>query len=309
MNIKKWKQKNEIGKVKVYYAFFGETGYYQNCVNYGGYEKDSLRGKRADLKMFWVYLISKGFTENSQLSALTADVLLSYFGYMAKVKKYEPSTIRRKLATLQHFFNTLQQEHGYPLPLKKFPNVHVQKKDIKMITPQQIQVVLNYLDGKSFNSLTLRTAFIMLILMGLRGGKELTQLKRDQIDMNNQFIKNLARKGKKIQTLPFSNQVKEQLLIYTYHRDKLPVKSKYLLIMENGKRFNYTRLSRTLRPFNTQSHKIRHTFATNLYDKTKDIKLVSIALGHSSTATTDGYIHRTKCELEQALTANPIITL
>ncbi|KYG65262.1 hypothetical protein AZI87_11955 [Bdellovibrio bacteriovorus] len=37
-------------------------------------------------------------------------------------------------------------------------------------------------------------------------------------------------------------------------------------------------------------HCLRHTFATNLYRKTKDIKLVQIALGHKNILNTQVYV-------------------
>lgn len=37
-------------------------------------------------------------------------------------------------------------------------------------------------------------------------------------------------------------------------------------------------------------HSLRHTFATNLYRKTKDIKLVQLALGHVSILSTQVYV-------------------
>ena len=48
-------------------------------------------------------------------------------------------------------------------------------------------------------------------------------------------------------------------------------------------------------------HTLRHTFATDLYRETKDIRLVQKALGHSDLSTTMIYTHIVDDELEQSL--------
>ncbi len=52
---------------------------------------------------------------------------------------------------------------------------------------------------------------------------------------------------------------------------------------------------------NIHPHTLRHTFATDLYRKTKDIMLVQKALGHSDISTTMIYTHIVDDELEEAM--------
>lgn len=44
------------------------------------------------------------------------------------------------------------------------------------------------------------------------------------------------------------------------------------------------------KPVDKKFHSLRHTFAVNLYRRTKDIKLVQIALGHTSLLNTMVYV-------------------
>ena len=48
-------------------------------------------------------------------------------------------------------------------------------------------------------------------------------------------------------------------------------------------------------------HSLRHTFATDLYRKTKNLRITQKALGHSNIATTEIYTHIVDDELENAL--------
>ncbi len=50
-------------------------------------------------------------------------------------------------------------------------------------------------------------------------------------------------------------------------------------------------------------HTLRHTFATDLYRESKNIRLVQKALGHSSIQTTQIYTHLVDDELESAMKA------
>jgi integrase/recombinase XerC len=48
-------------------------------------------------------------------------------------------------------------------------------------------------------------------------------------------------------------------------------------------------------------HGLRHTFATLLYGRTKNLLLVAKALGHARVTTTQVYAHIADAELEEAL--------
>jgi site-specific recombinase XerD len=77
----------------------------------------------------------------------------------------------------------------------------------------------------------------------------------------------------------------------------------YLLRNEYGRKihqshFNelFTRISQRLNIEHFSPHNIRHTFGTNIYKQTGDIKKAKEALGHESINTTDIYTHITEAE-------------
>ena len=54
-------------------------------------------------------------------------------------------------------------------------------------------------------------------------------------------------------------------------------------------------------------HALRHTFATDLYAETTNIRLVQKALGHSDLSTTMIYTHVFDSDLEAALRERPVV--
>ena len=48
-------------------------------------------------------------------------------------------------------------------------------------------------------------------------------------------------------------------------------------------------------------HDLRHFFATNLYNRHKDILLVKEALGHKTLESTLRYSHKTEAEIASAM--------
>ncbi|WP_367752941.1 tyrosine-type recombinase/integrase [Ammoniphilus sp. 3BR4] len=52
---------------------------------------------------------------------------------------------------------------------------------------------------------------------------------------------------------------------------------------------------------NLNAHKLRHSFATRLYENSKDIVLVKDQLGHESVETTNLYTHLSNTQRKRAL--------
>lgn len=96
-------------------------------------------------------------------------------------------------------------------------------------------------------------------------------------------------KGGKIRYVPVSPELQAVL-------EKAPTQGKLVALSNSGARAAITRIAEALdveggRPSGVVgSHDLRATFATTVYERTKDILLVQKLLGHSSVATTQRYI-------------------
>jgi site-specific recombinase XerD len=85
--------------------------------------------------------------------------------------------------------------------------------------------------------------------------------------------------------------------------------SEYLFTTESAKPLHPSYFRSAIKRYNDQAaiaknvhpHTFRHTFATHLYKKTKDIRLVQTALAHSDLSTTMIYTHVEDDRLEAAM--------
>ncbi len=153
----------------------------------------------------------------------------------------------------------------------------------------------------------LRNRCLMLVMLdcGLRA-REALQLAVRDIDWQSGKLKVRQGKGKKDRVLWLNEAALEWLRQW---RERRPGQGAVLFTTLAGEplRDNYLRamvkrygkkagISKDVHP-----HMLRHTFATDLYRDTKNIRLVQKALGHTSLGTTMIYTHIVDDELEDAL--------
>ncbi len=121
----------------------------------------------------------------------------------------------------------------------------------------------------------------LLILLALKTGaraSEILNLKRSDIDPYEQslFIKGI--KGSNDRELPIQQKLFFQLQT---HAEQTKTEKIFSI--------SYPRLVQIwlhYRPVHKKFHSLRHTFAIELYKKTKDLRLVQFALGHRNISNT-----------------------
>lgn len=149
------------------------------------------------------------------------------------------------------------------------------------------------------------TAMIRLMVnAGLRS-REVLNLKIDEVDFIEGKVFISQSKGKKDRVLWIGAEDLEFLKAWL----SLKPESAYIFTTLKGKKLmdRYLRAMvkrRALRAGikkDVHPHMLRHSFATDLLRKTKNIRLVQKALGHSSISTTMIYTHIIDEELSSAM--------
>ncbi len=217
-------------------------------------------------------------------------------------KKYSPTSIMRKIASIRGFFNwACTNEIISSNPALTLEQPKVPQKLPKVISVAEIEEILNQ------NLTKLQTVTVELLYgCGLRVS-ELVNLKTTDYNLKNKFLE-CTGKGSKERIVPLGtkavNAIKKYLPEREFFLQKNNTKSERLLINEHGKEVTrqevYTfiheqgkNLHKTISP-----HTLRHSFATHLLENGADLRVVQELLGHSNVSTTQLYTHISKKRLK-----------
>jgi len=217
-------------------------------------------------------------------------------------------SIKRKMCTVRSFYDYLfknQRISSNITELVPLPKIH--EKPIIRLSREEMERILELPQSgekmskaqQKFLKITAKRDFALLSLFlgtGIRVS-ECVGMNMDDIDFeNNAFI--VTRKGGNQVVLYFPPEVAEALAAYMEERkqaDPLPGHEEALFLSIQRKRITqravqnlvkkYAAVAAPLKP-RISPHKLRSTYATNLYQETGDIYLVADVLGHSSVDTT-----------------------
>jgi integrase len=144
---------------------------------------------------------------------------------------------------------------------------------------------------------------------GLRVGETLS-LRPEHINFDEGRLMVREGKGAKDRVLWFGDSTREELLEWAERR---PEDSPWFFPTKKGTKTASSSLRRAVKAAvrdaripeaeSVSPHTFRHTFATDLYQKTKDIELVRQALGHESIETTMIYTHLVNDDVKNGMKA------
>lgn len=145
----------------------------------------------------------------------------------------------------------------------------------------------------------------VMLDVGLRSS-EVIELKIQDINWTTGRLKVRQGKGQKDRMLWINEDLLEFLGEW---RESRPVQVSSLFVTLKGEAIQARYLRAMIKRLGKKAgiqkdvhpHMLRHTFATDLYRETKNIRLVQKALGHSDLSTTMIYTHIVDDELEGAL--------
>jgi site-specific recombinase XerD len=297
-------------------------------VNYASGVRHTERSKKKDLEHFLKFLKTiRRVKDVGELTwrDLSTSVIEKFIEDRLRVNE-SPATVRRRLATIKHFCRTLSEtlpEFLNPARSVKPPGVDILRP--KSLPDSELAEVIDYtnelrsteLSFKKLRDITLVETFLAT---GLRAD-EIRKLRRGQIADCGEWLHDVRTKGRKFRKVYLPEQLRQSLATYLNARSaylteqKVPLSGKTdkgLPLFVSAFRANVTELDsyrlseksvwRIVKKIaKTHPHKLRHTFATKLLDRTNDIRLVAQALGHSDVRVTMKYTERTDEDIARAL--------
>lgn len=146
----------------------------------------------------------------------------------------------------------------------------------------------------------------LMLETGLRAG-EVVALKPEHLNMMTCKLVVREGKGAKDRTLWIGDELRDLIGEWLGRR----AESEWLFPTREGTQLDTRYLRSIVKRYAERAeisewekvspHTLRHTFATDLYRETKNIRLVQKALGHSDLSTTMIYTHIVDEELEDAM--------
>ncbi len=190
-------------------------------------------------------------------------------------------------------------KYAYTAILQKDPTSGIkrpknEKKIPEVLTKEEVIRLIN-------SSKTTKSKLIlqMLYSSGLRVS-ELVNLKKQDLDFNENIGWVRAGKGKKDRMFILSKKLSLKLKKYTEkHSDwhyifseNKPLSTRNIQKIVQKTAF-FAGINKHVHP-----HTLRHSFATHLLDAGNDLRRIQELLGHSSIATTQGYVHVSSAQLK-----------
>lgn len=272
----------------------------------------TARAKRYDIETFRIFL---GERATNPIASITPETIKEFIDTRLAAGDAQ-STVRRRAFTLSHFFKRVAERNGI-----ENPTLGVQKPKKHYGAPRALD---NESKEKLRRNVALQPrdrAIVEIMLQAGLGRGEVVSLIYGQLDRravvggeSQWFLRNIRRKGVGFRDLPLMPGARAALGAYLPERAAALKKTAPTLDPEDAAYplFVSTRRARAGVPSSFRvsdvtvykmikraakecgiadmtPHRLRHTFARNLFDETKDIRLVSQALGHSDLNQTMRY--------------------
>jgi len=214
-----------------------------------------------------------------------------YLTFITSFYSYQSTTLNRILSTLSSFYRYLTIQEITPAnPVPGIDRPKLKNKEITYLKHSQVIRLLSTIEDPR-DHLIFRTIYAT----GLRVS-ELCSITIEDIDFEEQTIR-VVGKGGKIRVVFIDAQTLSDMEQYIKNRIFGPV-----FIGQQNKPISPRTVQHIFKqyaPAGITPHKIRHSYASELYRRSKNLRVVQDNLGHASIRTTEVYLHTDLDERKQ----------
>lgn len=275
----------------------------------------TLKTNLIDLELF------KNFVDQEQIRIIDGPATMAFQYYLKHDRDNCGASINRKIFTLKcyaHFLRAMDVPNADNLPFYDVLKIRQGYRNRpNALSIRQVKSLFDSIDRNTVLGIRDYALYALMYQTGLRVG-EVHCLNLDNIDFKKNQL-SVRGKGNKIRILHLTDEMHQILVEYLAVRDFLHKadESDALFISKKGNRLAIRTMEDNMKKlffrtklntsFNVTCHTLRHSFASHLNDKDVDILVIQSLLGHSSTRSTEPYIHPSMDKIRQAMEKLPSV--
>jgi site-specific recombinase XerD len=214
---------------------------------------------------------------------VSAALVTDFFSALSEGRDYKPKTLHRMISTLSSFYRYLYTQGVVVAnPMLGVERPRIKNQELKYLKHSQVIRLLNTIESER-DRLIVR----LIYATGVRVS-ELCAINVEDIDFEEQTIR-VKGKGDKIRTVFVDEETLDEIERFVGNTIEGP-----LFLGQQGNHISprtVQHLFRQYAPPGITPHKIRHSYASELYRRSKNLRVVQENLGHSSIKTTEIYLH------------------
>jgi site-specific recombinase XerD len=209
--------------------------------------------------------------------------ITDYFSFINSRKTYKPTTTHRIISSLSSFYRFLYSQGVITAnPMIAIERPKIKDQELRYLKHSQvIRLIASITDDR--DRLIVRTIYAT----GVRVS-ELCGINIEDIDFEDEMIK-VRGKGGKIRIVFVDHETLEDISRFIGNRIEGP-----LFLGQQGHHISPRSIQHIFKLYAPQGitpHKIRHSYASELYRRSKNLRVVQENLGHTSIKTTEIYLH------------------
>ena len=273
----------------------------------------TVKSNRVDLGLF------KNFICSQNLQTIDGPAVIDFQYYLKKQRQNCGASINRKIFALRSYGNFLKLYDVSCADALPFYDVlkirQGYRKRPSALTPQQISLLFKTIEPDTILGVRDYAVYALMYQLGLRVG-EVHSLNLTSLDIKNKKI-SVIGKGNKPRILHMNDELIDILCQYLALRDQFCNSwlTPALFVSKKGNRLAIRTMEDNFKkmrpcvpfevPFNISCHTLRHSMASHLNDNNVDILVIQSILGHSSTRSTEPYIHPSHDSIRRAMEKLP----
>jgi integrase/recombinase XerC/integrase/recombinase XerD len=211
-------------------------------------------------------------------------MITDYLSFLSSMRTYKPKTSHRIISTLSSFYRFLYTQGAVVTnPMVGIQRPRIKQQEVKYLKHSQVLRLIDSISDDR-DKLIVRTIYAT----GVRVS-ELCGINIEDIDFEEHTIR-IRGKGGKIRIVFVDDDTLESIKKFI---GNIKITGP-LFEGQQGKHISPRAIQHIFRhyaPAGITPHKIRHSYASELYRRSKNLRVLQENLGHTSIKTTEIYLH------------------